>query len=446
MQTNQTIAILEGVLDDAKAAGATAADALWVESTDISVSQRLGVPEELERAESGGVGIRVFVGDKYALASSTDMSRGALGEAAQRAVAMAKASIADSHSRIAQATEWGTPEDGLDMCDPSEPPLEWMREQCAIAEDAARSHEGITNSEGAQMSASRHRFMLASSVGKQHSYASSMLSLSVSVLGGQGDAMERDYAYSVARHRSDVRAADAIGHEAAQRTLKRLNPRKQTTQDVPIIFDPRVSKSLLSQFAAAISGASVARGTSFLKHKLGEQLFAAGVSIHDDPLRPRGLATRPLDAEGLANAPIALVQDGVLMQWLLDLRSASQLGLASNGRASRGLGSAPSPSSTNLHMCAGTQTPKQLIGEVQTGLYVTDTFGVGVNLITGDYSQGASGFWIENGDLAYPVSELTIAGHLLEMFASITLANDLQFEFATNAPTLRVDAMTVAGA
>ena len=446
MEKTDMTSLLEAALADAKAAGATSADALHIDGTDISVSQRLGSPEDMERAESAGVGIRAFVGGKYAMASSSDLSRGALKLAAERAVAMAKASIEDAHSRLAEAGEWGAPKQGLELCEAQEPNIECMREQCAICEDAARSHKGITNSEGAQMSAGRHAVTLVSSVGKSASYASSSLSLSASVLGGEGDKMERDYAYSVARHLQDLRSAEAIGHEAAERTLKRLNPRKQSTQTVPVVFDPRVAKSLLGSFVSAISGSAVARGTSFLKDKMGEQLFADSVQIIDDPHRVRGLASRPLDAEGLGNGALELIKNGTLETWLLDLRSASQLGLKSNARASRGLGSPPSPSSTNVHMAAGALSPEAMIAEIDQGFYVTEAFGMGVNMVTGDYSQGASGFWIEGGELAYPVSELTIAGHLLEMFKTLTPADDLQFDYATNAPTLRVDKMMIAGA
>ena len=446
MTDNDAMTCLQAALEDAKAAGATSADAVLVEATDISVSQRLGTPEEMERAESSGVGLRVFVGDKYALASSSDFSRNALREAAQRAVLMAKASIADPFSRVATAAEWGEPAEGLDLCDAGEPAIEWMREQCAIAEDAARSHAGITNSEGAQMSAGRHKVMMLSSAGKSTAYESSSYSLSASVLGGKGDQMQRDYAYSVARHCADVKDAKSIGDEAAERTLKRLNPRKQSTKNLPVIFEPRVGKSLLGSFASAISGASVARGTSFLKDKMGQSLFGEQIQIIDNPHRPRGLASRPLDGEGLANLPLHLVENGVLQHWLLDLRSAAQLGLVSNGRASRGMASAPSPSSTNLHLeAAGARAPEALIGEIEEGFYVTECFGMGVNLITGDYSQGASGFWIEKGKLAYPVAELTIAGHLLEMFQGLEAANDLQSDYATNAPTMRIDCMMIAG-
>lgn len=257
--------------------------------------------------------------------------------------------------------------------------------------------------------------------------------------------MERDYDYSSTRWRSDLASAESIGKNAASRALSRLNPRRVPTCDVPVVFDPRVSRSLLSAFAGAINGANIARGTSFLKADMGKALFAPNINIIDDAHIPRGLASRPFDAEGVSGGKRALVENGVLTSWLLDVRTANRLGLATTGHASRGVGSGPSPSSTNLYMQAGNDSPNALLAGIKSGFYVTETFGMGVNLITGDYSQGASGFWIENGEVTYPVSEVTIAGHLREMFTRAIPADDLTFRYATNAPTLRIDTMTVAG-
>lgn len=437
--------LLQLALDEAKKAGADAADAMAVEATDLSVSQRLGKPEEMERSESKSVGLRVFVGQKYAVTSCTDLSEQALRESVARAVAMASASLDDPYARLAREDELGAPVTELDLCDASEPEISWMREQCAIAEEAALETPGITNSEGAEMAMGRHEVAMASSEGLARSYASSSYSLSVSVLGGTGDKMERDYDYTMARHREDLKSAAEIGRNAAIRTLARLNPRKQATAQVPVVFEPRIGKSLLSYFSQAISGAAVARGTSFLKDKRQQALFSDTITIEDDPHRVRGLASKPIDAEGLANPPLKLVEGGVLKHWLLDLRSAAQLNLTSNGRASRGIGGSPSPSSTNLFMHPGTQSAEALIGSIKSGLYITDAFGMGVNLVTGDYSQGVAGFWIENGQKTYPVSELTMAGHLLEMFATLMPANDLRFDYGVNVPTLYIPRMTVAG-
>ncbi len=257
--------------------------------------------------------------------------------------------------------------------------------------------------------------------------------------------MQRDYAYSSVRYLENLRDAGELGREAAERTLRRLNPQKVKTASVPVVFDPRIGKRMVSSLCGAISGASIARGTSFLKDKLGEQIFNAAISIIDDPLRIRGLGSKPFDGEGLPTARLELVKDGVLQHWLLDIRSANQLGLKSNARAGRGLSSSPSPGSTNAYIPAGELTPQALMADIASGLYVTDAFGGGANIVTGDFSLGVSGIWIENGELTHPVSEVTIAGELLSMYQQLHAANDLMFDSATCVPTLRIDGMTVAG-
>lgn len=446
MSKHDTLTLAQAALDAAKACGADAADALVVDSVDLAVSQRLGIPEDTERAESSGLGLRVFAGHKSAIVSTTDLSKAALMEACERAMAMARASLDDPYTMLAESSLWAGEVADLQLHDSHEPDIAWMREQCAIMEDTARSQAGITNSQGADAQISRNRIALATSSGFARSYASSSSSLSVTVLAGKGDKMERDYAYSMARHTADLLNARSIGTLAAQRALQRLNPKKVSTQQVPVIFDPRVGRSLLSSFASAISGTSIARGTSFLKNRMGEELFPQAITIIDDPHRVRGLGSKPFDAEGVKNDRRAIVEQGRLQSWLLDTRSAAQLGLQTTGHAVRGLGSAPYPSSTNFYIEAGSKSPQALIAEIENGFYVTDAFGSGVNIVTGDYSQGASGLWIENGQLSFAVSELTIAGNVCDMFATLQAANDLQFETATNTPTLCVERMMVAGA
>jgi PmbA protein len=287
---------------------------------------------------------------------------------------------------------------------------------------------------------------LATSEGFLGGYAGTSRSLSVSVIAGEGTQMERDYAYATARHRDDLEKAEDIGRRAAERALKRLNPRKVGTQSLPVVFDPRVGPSLVGHFAGAISGTSIARGVSFLKDRMGQKVFAEGVSIIDDPHRLRGLRSKPFDGEGVANRRQTLIDNGVLTTWLLDSASARQLGLQTTGHASRGTGGPPGPSATNLYMAAGHVSPEDLLAGVKSGLYVTELIGQGVNSVTGDYSRGASGFWIENGELAYPVSEITIAGNLKDMYLNLTPANDLTFRYGTDTPTLRLEGMTIAGA
>lgn len=440
---------LEWLLRKTREYGADAADALFFDTVSISNSERLGKPEGIERSENSAVGLRCFIGQKQAMVSTTDMRKDTLNELAERVVSMARASQPDPYCALAPAELLAKDTPELDLCDKSEPSNEWLSEQCKIAEDAALSQKGITNSEGADASYSRSQVSLAIDAGHgmhfARSYATSHSSVSVSVLAGEGTAMERDYDFSSARYRSDLKDARSIGLHAAERALKRLNPRKAATCKVPVVFDPRVSRSLVSVLAGSISGSAIARGASFLKGAMGEQILAPNVQIIDDPHIVRGLGSRPFDGEGIQNGKKWLVEDGVLKSWLLDIRSARKLGLPPTGHAARGLGSPPSPASSNFYMANGSQSPAELIADIKDGFYVTETFGMGINTVTGDYSQGAAGFWIENGQIAYPVSEITIAGHLREMFASITPANDLQFQYATNAPTLRVAAMTIAG-
>jgi PmbA protein len=383
------------------------------------------------------------------MVSSTDSSPDSLEELAHRACAMARVAAEDPFTGLAPEKLYASTLPELELCDDAEPDPTWLTQQCNLTEEAALSVKGITNSEGADAGYSRSNIHLVIDNGSgtpfAQSYASSHFSLSVSVLAGEGTNMERDYEYSSTRHRSDLLDAKTIGLIASEKTLKRLNPRKVSTCQAPVIFDPRVSRSLLSTLAGSISGSAIARGASFLKDTMGQDIFAPSITIMDNPHIVRGLGSRPFDGEGVATRKLALVENGVLTSWLLDTRSSNKLGLHTTGHASRGLASPPSPSSTNLYMEAGSLSPAELIADIKSGLYLTETFGMGINTVTGDYSQGAAGFWIENGQIAYPVSEITIAGNLRDMFKQITPANDLTFRYATNAPTLRIESMTIAG-
>jgi PmbA protein len=287
--------------------------------------------------------------------------------------------------------------------------------------------------------------VLATSHGFRGAYLSSRQGVSMAAIAGEGTAMERDYDFSSALHGSDLDSAEAIGRSAGERAVARVNPRKVPTKRVPVVFDRRVAGGLVGHLASAVNGSAVARKTSFLKDKLGEKLFQDGIRIVDDPLRRRGLRSRPFDGEGVAGRRLAIVEDGVLKTWLLDCATARELHLATTGHAGRGVSSSPSPGPSNLHLEAGPLSPDALIADIKEGFYVTELIGMGVNQVTGDYSRGATGFWIENGRRTYPVSEVTIAGNLIAMFRALTPANDLEFRFGTNAPTLRVEGLTVAG-
>ncbi len=436
--------ILTFLLEEAKRQGATAADAVWVESTSLSCGQRLGVPEGIERAESTGIALRVFRGQKIASVSTADTDRTALTELVNRAVSMASLSPEDPYALLATLEQFAKTIPALDLVDAHEPTMEWIQQQASLLEDSALAVKGIRNSHGSEVGHSRSLMTLATSEGFLQSQASTSTSLYVCVTAGEEDWKERDYDYCSARHVADLKSPEAIGIRAAERTLGKLRPRKVATCQVPVVFDPRVGGRVIGSIASAISGSAVARGTSFLKDKMGQPVASSGFTVTDDPHRLRGLASRPFDGEGLVNRKMALIEKGVLKSWLLDLRSAKRLNLAPTGHAARGLG-APSPSTTNLYLEAGTLSKTALLSDIKNGFYVMDTFGAGLNTVTGDYSQGASGYWIENGELAYAVSELTIAGQMQDMLMQLTAADDLVFEYGTNAPTFRIDGMTVAG-
>jgi PmbA protein len=439
-------AILAAVLAAAKKAGADAADALFVEGVSSSVSYRLGKLEDVERAEASDLGLRVFVGNRVAIVSSTDFSPDALAALPSRAVAMARLAPEDKYAGLAPENRLTRAVPALDLEDAGEPGAERLIGLARDVEGAALAVKGVTNSEGGGASFSRSAVALATSTGFYGRYAGTSHSIGVAVLAGEGVGMERDHDFAMARHGDDLEHPEAVGRRAGPRAVERLNPRKVKSQSVPVVFDPREASSLVGHFAGAISGTSIARGVSFLKDRLGQAVFAPGVSIIDDPHRLRGLRSKPFDGEGVANKAVALVDKGILTTWLLDCASARQLGLATTGHAARGTGGPPGPSATNLYLAAGTPSPDDLIADIKEGFYITELMGMGVNPVTGDYSRGAAGFWIENGKRTYPVSEVTIAGNLIEMFARLTAGSDLEFRQGTNAPTVRIDGMTIAGA
>jgi PmbA protein len=440
-----SLTLLNDLLAAARRAGADAADAVLIGGTALSLAQRLGEPERLERAENTDIGLRVLIGRRQAIVSSSDTRRPALDELVERAVAMASTVPEDPYCGLADPDQIATSVPDLDIRDSHDITAETLKDWSLRTEDAARAVPGVTNSEGAEASWSRTRIALAASNGFAQSYARSSVSFGVSVLAGAGTAMERDYEFTAAVYAEDLLSPEAVGRAAGEKAVKRLNPRKMPTIRVPVVYDPRAGRSLIGHLAGAINGGAVARGTTFLRKSLNTPLFAETIRVIDDPRRKRGLGSRPFDGEGLPAEPLDIVERGVLKTWLLDLRSARQLGLASNGRAARGVSSPPGPSTTNLYLDAGPLAPAELYADVESGFYVTELIGMGVNTVTGDYSRGASGFWIENGALAFPVSEVTIAGNLKDMFATLSAANDLEFRYATNTPTVRIEGMTVAG-
>ena len=437
---------LDAALAAARAAGADAADALYVGDGATSISVRLGKLEDIGRAEGEEIGIRVFVGQRSASVSSSDLTPSALREAAERAVAMARLAPEDPYAGLAPEDRLARgPFAELDVDDPTEISAAALKLRALECEDAARAIEGITNSEGAGATAGTVVMALATSTGFRGGKKSTSHSLSASVVAGTGSDMQRDYAWHAARYLADVESAAAIGTRAGQRAISRLHPIKLASGPMPILFDPRVSSTLLGHLVGAITGSAIARGTSFLKDKLGQMILPAGLSVIDDPLRRRGLRSRAFDGEGLAAQRTAIIEQGVLTGWLMDVASAKQLGLAPTGHASRGTSGPPGAGTTNLHLEGGTATPAELMADIKQGILVTELIGMGVNGLTGDYSRGASGYLIENGEITRPVAEITIAGNLLDMFAKMIAGNDLEFRHASNAPTLRIDGMMVAG-
>jgi PmbA protein len=437
--------LAQRLVEAAKRAGADAADAVAVRGISQGVEVRDGRVEESERSEGDDVGLRVLVGKRQAVVSTNDVGGDGVARLAERAVAMARVAPDDQYVGLADPSLHAREFPDLDLLDPRVPTTAELERRAAEAEAAALAVKGVTKSGGASASTGIGGMVLVTSTGFHGSYLRSSQGISVTAISGDGTSMERDYDFTAAPHAEDLATPESVGRMAGERTVARSNPRKVETCKVPVVYDPRVSGSLVGHLVGAINGASIARKTSFLKDRLGEQLFADNIRIIDDPLRRRGLRSQPFDAEGVRVKEIALIDQGVLTSWILDCATARELKLTTTGHAHRGVSSSPSPGSYNLHMEAGAATPEELISDIRQGFYVTDLIGSGVNGVTGDYSRGASGFWIENGKITYPVSEVTIAGHLLDMFKSLTPANDLVFRYGVNAPTLRIEGLTLGG-
>ena len=431
----------------ARRKGAGAADAAYVGDRSQGVSVRLGKLEDVHRSEGEEIGLRVFVGTRSATIASSDLSKDAMTTLVDRALAMAAEAPVDKFSGLApeELLFRGEAAD-LDLDDGGDPDPALLRERALAAEDEARSVDGVSNSNGGSASASASTFAFATSHGFAGATRATGYSNSVSVVAGEGSTMQRDYAWHSARHLSDVEAPEAIGRRAAERAVARLNPVSIKPGTMPVLFDPRVATTLLGHFVGAISGSSIARQASFLLDALGTQVFAAGVTVHDDPFRKRGLRSRAFDGEGLPVKPMDLVKDGVLTTWLAETASARQLGIAPTGHAVRGVSGAPGAGPSNLYIQAGARSREEMIADVRQGILVTELIGQGVNGVTGDYSRGAAGFLITEGQIGPAVAEITIASNLKQMFATLEPANDLRFRRGIDSPTLLVPEMTVASA
>lgn len=445
LDLSQLTTLAERLVSAARRAGADAADAVGVRSVSLSVEVREGAVEETERAEGDDVGLRVLVGRRQAVVSTNEISEAGIAALAERAVAMARAAPEDRFAGLADQGRLAREVPELDMLDPDLPTVQRLEDMARAAEEAALSIKGVTKSAGASASAGIGGMALVTSHGFRGAYLGSRHSIAMTAIAGEGTGMERDYDFSSALHSADLADASDIGRSAGERAVKRLDPRKVDTRRVPVVYDARVAGSLIGHLASAINGAAIARRTSFLQDKRGERLFNSGIRIVDDPLRKRGLRSRPFDAEGVAARPLAVIDDGVLTSWLLDSATARELDLETTGHAQRGVSSVPSPGASNLYLQPGGKTPEQLIADIEDGFYVTDLIGMGANIVTGDYSRGAAGLWIEKGRLTYPVSEVTIAGHLSEMYRTLEPASDLDFRYGIDSPTLRIEGLTVAG-
>lgn len=442
--------LLDDLLKRALAHGADAADAVMIRSDSVGASWRMGKAEDLERSESHDIGLRVIRGKKQAVVSTTDLNPAGFEELAERVNAMASVSPDDEYCGLADPALYATELAELDLDDDPAQETEPLIERARAAEEAALAVDGVKQSEGGSASVGRSTMALAirgADARFEASYTASSHSVSCSVIAEDAEGhMERDYEFTSARHFEDMDSPEQVGRQAALNTVRRVGARKMKGGRMPVIFDPRVSGGIVGHVAQAINGSSVARGTSFLKNRMGEKIFADGIRIVDDPLRRRGLRSRSVDGEGVAVKRMNLIDDGVLQSWILDCSTARQLGLQTTGHAGRGTGGPPSPGPTNLYMEAGSRTVEELIADIGEGFYVTELIGFGINYVTGDYSRGAAGFWIENGKISFPVFEMTVAGNLKDMFRELTPASDLTFRYGTNAPTLRIEGMTVAGA
>ncbi len=430
-------------------AGARAADAVVAESEGLAVGVRLGEVEKLKRARQRRAGLRVFVGDSTAIVSTADLTPEGLASLAGDACALARATAPDPHAGLPDAADLATALPDLDLHDPAVERVEaddaigWANAAERAALDAGPE---VTNSEGAEFGSDAGAVAYASSLGFAGAYRGSHASLSVVPVATRNGSMQRDYWYTAHRKLGALDAPAAVGAEAARRTLRRLGARRPPTCECPVVFEPEIAASLLRHLAGAIAGGALYRKMSFLLDRLGEEIASPLVTVIDDPLRPAGPASRPFDGEGVAQRRQPIVERGVLRSYLLDSYSARRLGLRTTGHAARSVGDAPGAGPTNFYLEPGPHAPEAIIASVRSGLYVTELIGFGVNLLTGDYSRGAAGIWIENGELAYPVEEFTIAGKLRDMLRDVEMVgSDLVFRGSLACPTVKIARMTVAG-
>ena len=436
------------ILQQAQRFGADAGDVIVTAGESFSTSVRLGKVEKILNSQEKRLGLRLFVGKSSAITSTANFSRNALSSLVEETITLAKATAPDEFSGLPASAELAKNQPDLDLADTNA--AFSTEEKIALAKEAEASalqaDPRIINSEGGDFSNSFRDILYANTLGFIGQYSTTSYSLSAVPVASQNGSMQRDYWYSSHRKMQRLEPASTVGKKAAERTLRRLGARRVKTQEAPVVFDPDMAASLLRHLAAAITGSSLYRKTSFLLDKIGEKIAASGVWIDDDALIPSALGSKPFDAEGLPTRRTPLIENGVLISYLLDAYSARKLGMQSTGSAARSFADAPTASPTNFFLKPGTTPPEEIIRSVHSGLYVTELSGFGVNPVTGDYSRGAVGLWIENGELAYPVEEITIASNLLDMFKTIeVIGNDLELRGTIAAPTLKIARMTIAG-
>lgn len=448
MMSDTLSQLSDQLLSIAAKAGAEAADVLAIRGTSVSIDVRGGALEQAERSESTDIGLRVLIGGRQACVSTSDTRPAALQAMAERAVAMARAAPEDPSVGLADADQLATDRDasGLDLSDPaSEPSPQALEETARRAEATALAVPGVSQVESAGAVYGRRSISMAASNGFSGAYGRTSHVISASAISGLGTSMERDHAFEMRTHSDDMPLPEDVGRQAGQRAAAMAGARKPPTGAFPIVYDERVASSLIGHLMSASNGAAVARGSSWLRDRLEQQVLPAGLSITEHPHRPRASASRLFDAEGLPTARREIVNDGVLTGWTLDLTSARKLGLTSTANAARGLSGPPQPSLSNIALTQGTSSRDDLLAQMGTGLLVTSLIGASINPNTGDYSRGASGFWVENGQIAYPVNECTLAGNLGDMLMRITPANDARNHLTRVVPSLLVEGLTLAG-
>ena len=435
--------LAEEIIEKASSKGVDFSDLVIIRNVSKNIGCRLGKVEEIEQSETQILGLRTFIGKKNAITSTNNFNKESINETIDRVIEMTKLTPDDPLPGLANQTTTKIPE--LDLYDSKDLSADELKKLALDIESISLGVEGINNSNGSSASQTKTSVYLATSEGFSNGYNKSNFSASCSVIAGNGSNMQTDYDFDSKVFFSDLRNSSDIGVKAAKNTLLKCNPKKIKTCQMDVVFHPRVARTLLAHFASLVNGSSIVRGSSLLKEKLNQKIFKSEINIIDDPNIIRGLSSKPFDDEGCSMEKIILIENGVLKNWILDTTTAKQLSMVSNSRASRGVSSPPTPSHTNMFIDNGSKSSKQLLNEVNNGFYVTELIGQGVNLITGDYSRGASGFKIENGEISFPINEVTIADNLNDMFNKMTVANDLEFLYSINTPTLVIEGMTVAG-